>query len=269
MPLDVYPDPSGRYREIIKNMPREILLAACQVTGTHIHIGMPDHETALKVYNAVVKHMTVLREKGNGSFGERIRIYKMVAPNWESLPYRDWNDFYDSAVKFGFENDPRRCWNLIRISVHGTIEFRMFGSTPSFERIISWARSAKFAKKRCYKLITREAGFLPPELTTTYKMICCFLLTVPNMDIDQMKERCLIQNWREKPFLKLPAISRFFSKKLRLRRHCETSGWSSRPARTLTKDQKTWRLEAHPTNTSLKPKSWTNLEKIKAKLMKS
>ncbi len=140
MPLDVYPDPSGRYREIIKNMPREILLAACQVTGTHIHIGMPDHETALKVYNAVVKHMTVLREKGNGSFGERIRIYKMVAPNWESLPYRDWNDFYDSAVKFGFENDPRRCWNLIRISVHGTIEFRMFGSTPSFERIISWAR---------------------------------------------------------------------------------------------------------------------------------
>lgn len=143
MPLDVYPDPSGRYAEITKNMPREILLAACQVTGTHIHIGMPDHETALGVYNSVIKYMAVLCEKGNGSFGERLWIYKMVAPRWESPPYKDWNDFHDCAVKFGFEKDPRRCWNLIRISVHGTIEFRMFGSTCSFERIVGWAHSCR------------------------------------------------------------------------------------------------------------------------------
>ncbi|MCX6712780.1 MAG: hypothetical protein NTY66_01075 [Candidatus Vogelbacteria bacterium] len=54
MPLNVYPNP--RYLEIVKTMPRHILLAACRVIGTHVHIGMPDHETALRVYNAVIPY---------------------------------------------------------------------------------------------------------------------------------------------------------------------------------------------------------------------
>lgn len=148
IPLDVYPDPSGRYQRITQNMPREILLAACRVTGTHVHIGMPNHETALKVYNSVIKFMALMCEKGNGSFGERLRIYRIMAPQWESPQYENWEDFYKTAVKSRFDSDPRRCWNLIRISAHGTIEFRMFGSTSSFERIISWAR---FCRDICEK----------------------------------------------------------------------------------------------------------------------
>ncbi len=145
MPLDVYPDPSGRYQKITQDMPRDVLLAACRVAGTHVHIGMRDHESALRTYNYVIRHMSELCEMGNGSFGERLAIYKKMAPDYEPRPYASWDEYYQYAVEKGFDTDPRKCWTLIRISVHGTLEFRMFGATESTGRIVSWAN-------RCHEL---------------------------------------------------------------------------------------------------------------------
>jgi gamma-glutamyl:cysteine ligase YbdK (ATP-grasp superfamily) len=145
MPLDVYPDPTGRYQKITQNMPRDVLLAACRVAGTHIHVGMRDHESALRTYNYVIRHTNELCEMGNGSFGERLAIYKQMAPDYEPRPYASWNEYYQYAVEKGFDTDPRKCWTLIRISVHGTLEFRMFGATESIDRIVSWAT-------RCHEL---------------------------------------------------------------------------------------------------------------------
>lgn len=138
MPLDVYPDPSGRYQKIVKKMPREILLAACRIIGTHVHVGMPDHESALRVYNAVIKDTDRLCKLGDKSNGWRLEIYKTVAPDCLPRRYIDWQDFYAKAVERGFVSDPRKCWTLIRISKHGTIEFRMFGATEDIDEIVSW-----------------------------------------------------------------------------------------------------------------------------------
>lgn len=140
MPLDVYPDPSRRYQEIVKTMPRHVLLAACRVIGTHVHVGMLNHETAMKVYNHVIKKCDWLCFRGNGSFGERLDIYRIVSPDCDPLPYKNWADFYHTACAKGFDKDPRKCWTLIRISKHGTIEFRMFGATSSIKRVVSWAK---------------------------------------------------------------------------------------------------------------------------------
>jgi len=145
MPLDVYPDPSGRYQQITKNMPVEILRAACRVIGTHVHVGMPDHETALRVYNKVIGHTNELMSLGDGSNGERLEIYRMMAPDATSKAYASWDDFYSTACEKGFDQDPRKCWTLIRISVHGTIEFRMFGTTNDLDTIVGWA-------SRCFGL---------------------------------------------------------------------------------------------------------------------
>jgi|SRR3989344_6135215 len=139
MPLDVYPDPTGRYAAITQNMSREVLLAACQVAGTHVHIGMPDHETALRVYNRLTEHNEELCQYGGGLCGKRLEIYRKVAPNREPPVYANWTAFLDAANAKGFADNPRNCWTLIRISVHGTIEFRMFGATDSIDRIVEWA----------------------------------------------------------------------------------------------------------------------------------
>jgi len=139
MPLDVYQDPTGRYQEITKNMPREILSAACRVAATHIHVGMRDHNMALRVYNDVIRHCDELCEMGDGSHGERLSIYKQMAPDYEPKPYASWGEYHQVALAKGFAEDPRKCWTLIRISVHGTIEFRMFGATGSIDCIAKWA----------------------------------------------------------------------------------------------------------------------------------
>lgn len=145
MPLDVYPDPTGRYQKITKEMPKNILLAACQVTGIHFHIGMPDKDSALKVYNSVIKECENLCRLGDCSNGKRLSIYRIMAPDYFPRPYESWEEYHAYAVIKGFESDPRKCWHLIRISIHGTIEFRMFGSTSSHARIIGWA-------KKCHEI---------------------------------------------------------------------------------------------------------------------
>ena len=151
MPLDVYPDPTGRYQRITRGMTRDTLLAACRVAGTHVHIGMPDHETALHAYNRVISHCPALCEKGNGSFGDRLAIYRVMAPDYAPEPYRNWDAFHETALQKGFVEDPRRCWTLIRISVHGTLEFRMFGATPSLSRIVEWARACRSLCERAVR----------------------------------------------------------------------------------------------------------------------
>jgi len=139
MPLDVFPDPEGRYARITKGMPRHVLLAACQVIGTHVHVGMPDHETALRVYNRVIPHCDELCAVGDGSSGRRLEIYRHVTPDADPKPYESWEEYYRIAQEKGFAEDPRRFWSLIRISVHGTIEFRMFGATASVSKVVDWA----------------------------------------------------------------------------------------------------------------------------------
>jgi len=139
MPLDIYPDPFGRYQEIVKKMPPEVLLAACQVVGTHVHIGLPDHKTALKVYNQAVNYCDELCQLGDGSCGQRLALYKKVAPNFQPPSYASWQDYFEYAEQHSFADNPRNCWHLIRLSIHGTIEFRMFGTTGDLNKIVTWA----------------------------------------------------------------------------------------------------------------------------------
>lgn len=151
LPLDVYPDPAGRYQRIVTTMPRQVLSAACRVTGTHIHIGMPDHETALRVYNHVREYTEELIHLGDHSQGERIRLYRVVAPDADPPPFNSWFDLYACALKMGFAEEPRNCWFFIRISKHGTIEFRLFGATHDIDEIDLWAH-------RCHQLCLEGAA---------------------------------------------------------------------------------------------------------------
>ena len=141
MPLDVYPDPSGRYQEISKKLPEDVLRAACRVAGTHIHVGMPDHDTALNVYNKVTFQLPDLIQRGDNSSGERMELYRMMAPDSEPCLFKNWNDFYAAGVRKGYTEDPRKLYSLIRISVHGTIEFRMFGVASDTYQVLEWARA--------------------------------------------------------------------------------------------------------------------------------
>lgn len=138
MPRDIYPN--KRYAEIADHKSAEELLAACRVTATHIHVGMPDHNAALIAYNKTLQHIERLCKLGDHSEGKRLDVYRQMAPNCMPPHYDTWQDFYAKAVTEGFTDDPRQCWTWVRISKHGTIEFRMFGTTSELSKIVKWAQ---------------------------------------------------------------------------------------------------------------------------------
>ena len=137
MPLDIYPD-DPRYAAIAKTIPAETLLAASRVTGVHIHYGVRDIDGALAVHNLFVEHLSCFIAAGDGSGGERIRLYKTMAKNWQPPHYRSPQHLFATALEQGFADNPRDCWHLIRITRHGTVELRMFGMTDDIDRILSW-----------------------------------------------------------------------------------------------------------------------------------
>lgn len=139
MPLDVYPDPSGRYQAITKKWSTDILLAACRVAGTHIHLGVSDGDEAIRAYNNLVEHFEALVHTGNISEGERLKLYRLVAPDSTPILYESWDHFYHSMLERGYAENPRECRDLIRISIHGTVEVRVFDSTPDIAKIVIWA----------------------------------------------------------------------------------------------------------------------------------
>lgn len=148
IPLDVYPDP--RYLEIVRTIPRERLEAACRVTGTHLHLGVKNIEHALLVYNSLIPHFETFCRLGNHSSGERLRLYKTMAIKWRPIVHESVEHFFEIASQDGFVTNPRNCWQLIRISVHGTIELRMFGVTNHVDEILWWVSQVKFLTKEVW-----------------------------------------------------------------------------------------------------------------------
>jgi len=147
-PLEVYPDP--RYLEIAKNISPEKLDAACRVTGTHIHLGVRNIDHAIAVNNILISHLDKLCALGDHSSGERLRLYKLMAENWEPIAYQNQEHLFEVARSEGFIENPRNCWKLIRISIHGTVELRMFGSTDSVDEILEWVSVVKSITRKVF-----------------------------------------------------------------------------------------------------------------------
>lgn len=134
IPLDIYPDP--RYQEIAKCISVDKLRAACRVTGLHVHIGMSDWDEALRVYNCLREEIDFLCRAGDCSGGERLRLYKIMAENWRPPEIKSPEHFFQIAEAQGFDQNPRNCYWLIRISPHGTVELRMFDMIENLYEIL-------------------------------------------------------------------------------------------------------------------------------------
>lgn len=138
MPLDVYPTP--RYQEIVARISPEQLRAACWVAGVHVHVGMDSIEDAIRFYNACRERLEFLCTLGDHSHGERLRLYKTMAEKWEPPKIENAEHFFEIAREQGFHENLRGCYWLIRISGHGTVELRMFGSTKSRMQILNYVQ---------------------------------------------------------------------------------------------------------------------------------
>ncbi len=137
MSTAIYPH-DERYAGIAQRIGPKNLLAACRVAGVHLHLGMSDLDHAIQVHNALIPRIPELCAMGDHSGGERLRQYAAMAIRGMPPPFQSVLDFYTYAHEEGFAENPRDCWNLVRISRHGTVELRMFGMTGDVNEIMGW-----------------------------------------------------------------------------------------------------------------------------------
>lgn len=143
VPLDVSPDSTGRYARIVEKLPHEVLEAACSVAAVHIHVGVRSKYEIINVYNRLVRSFDKLKKLGDTSDGKRMALYSVMAPVTWPPQYKSWEEYAQAMQERGCVEDPRQCWDLIRISTHGTVEVRVFDSTSDIERIVSWANTVR------------------------------------------------------------------------------------------------------------------------------
>lgn len=146
MPRDLYPaDP--RYARIAETLRPEQILAALRVTGTHVHYGVQNLEVAIRLSNILNLHLDELIRLGDGSYGERLALYRTVATYPDAPQYEHAEHYFEVARQQGFAENPKNCWHLIRISPHGTVEVRVFGAAyhrakqiHDIDQVITWAK---------------------------------------------------------------------------------------------------------------------------------
>lgn len=103
---------------------------------------MPGTETMLRVYNHVVNcYLDLFMNFGNLSSGRRYDLYNVMAPDSRPTTYENWEHVFEHYREMGCTEDLRKVWNLIRMTKHGNIEFRMFDSTPNSSILNFWAES--------------------------------------------------------------------------------------------------------------------------------
>lgn len=128
MPLDVYPD--ERYQSFAKTKTPEQLMSMMRVTACQFHVGMPNYETALRIYDAIIDDIPQLITQGDYSKGQRMALYKQATQHWYPSRMYNLDDHYFQAITAGYEDNINNCHSIIRITRYGTIEFRMFGADP-------------------------------------------------------------------------------------------------------------------------------------------
>jgi len=137
MSLAVYEE-DARYVALAKTLPENVLRAACQVAGTHLHIGVGNFSEALCVYNKLAEYTEEFIVAGDHSNGERIRLYQVMAPNARPPRYASLEQLYETAKDQRFVDDPRSCYHFVRFNPKGTVEIRAYGTTNNFEEVRQW-----------------------------------------------------------------------------------------------------------------------------------
>lgn len=141
-PTDVFP--TARYLSIRSTLAAKQLRDA-NCCGLHIHVGISHPMQGLRVLNALAPHLPFFlalsaNSPFEGGISRRFFAYQRVAP-YLLPPNRlnTWEEMNAVAAAQGFQNDPRRCWWMLRLNPVGTVELRVCDVQVTIERTVQLA----------------------------------------------------------------------------------------------------------------------------------
>jgi len=160
-----------RYQEIVKDM--QLLARANLIFGLHVHVGIPDRDSAIQVMNQVryfLPHIYALSVnspfwvgRNTGLKGYRLKVFERfprtgIPDAFESLS--EYEDYCKLLVKTGCIDNPKKIWWDIRLHpFFNTLEMRVCDAQSRVEDTLAMAALIQAVIAKLYKLFRRNTTF--------------------------------------------------------------------------------------------------------------
>jgi glutamate---cysteine ligase / carboxylate-amine ligase len=160
-----------RYREIVKDMQR--LARANLIFGLHVHVGIPNRESAIQVMNQAryfLPHIYALSTNSpfwggqdTGLKGYRLKVFERfprtgIPDAFDSLS--EYEDFCKLLVKTGCIDNPKKIWWDIRLHpFFDTLEMRVCDAQSRVDDTLAIAALVQAVIAKLYKLLKYNTTF--------------------------------------------------------------------------------------------------------------
>jgi glutamate---cysteine ligase / carboxylate-amine ligase len=160
-----------RYQEIVKDMQQ--LARANLIFGLHVHVGIPDRESAIHVMNQAryfLPHIYALSAnspfwvgENTGLKGYRLKVFERfprtgIPDAFESLS--EYEDYCKLLVKTGCVDNAKKIWWDIRLHpFFDTLEMRVCDAQSRVDDTLSIAALTQAVIARLYKLLRQNITF--------------------------------------------------------------------------------------------------------------
>jgi carboxylate-amine ligase len=160
-----------RYQEIVKDM--QLLARANLIFGLHVHVGIPDRESAIHVMNQAryfLPHIYALSVnspfwvgRNTGLKGYRLKVFERfprtgIPDSFESLS--EYEDYCKLLVKTGCIDNPKKIWWDIRLHpFFDTLEMRVCDAQSRVDDTLAIAALIQAVVAKLYKLFRQNTTF--------------------------------------------------------------------------------------------------------------
>src|SRR3954467_9034595 len=160
-----------RYKEIVKDM--QLLARANLIFGLHVHVGIPDRETAIHVMNQAryfLPHLYAISTnspfwvgRNTGLKGYRLKVFERfprtgMPDAFESLS--EYEDFLKLLIKTGCVDNAKKIWWDIRLHpFFDTLEIRICDAQSRVDDTMAMAALIQAIVARLYKLLRQNITF--------------------------------------------------------------------------------------------------------------
>jgi carboxylate-amine ligase len=160
-----------RYKEIVKDMQQ--LARANLIFGLHVHVGIPNRESAIHVMNQAryfLPHLYSLSVNSpfwvgqdTGLKGYRLKVFERfprtgIPDAFESLS--EYEDFCKLLVKTGCIDNPKKIWWDIRLHpFFDTLEMRVCDAQSRVDDTLALAALVQAVIAKLYKLLRHNTTF--------------------------------------------------------------------------------------------------------------
>jgi carboxylate-amine ligase len=160
-----------RYQEIVKDM--QLLARANLIFGLHVHVGIPERNTAIQVMNQAryfLPHIYALSVnspfwvgRNTGLKGYRLKVFERfprtgIPDAFESLS--EYEDYCKLLVKTGCVDNAKKIWWDIRLHpFFDTLELRVCDAQSRVEDTLAIAALIQAIIARLYKLLEKNITF--------------------------------------------------------------------------------------------------------------